>query len=677
MVNASCVGKTLSAKFDADYVLLGVFCAFVGSFVGLMMAKQARVCAALRQTQAYKLFIVGAGVTLGGSAIWTMHFIGSEGLTLRDCEGRRVRKSYEVTLTAASFVVAMVCATIAMHLVMPTLRAKDRADEAVKQFITVNNDDDSTDVDDAVYYLRFLFWNVSLTPFALRPFVLSSALLTVGVLAMHNIGQLAQRGSYTVVYSPLIIALSGVVGCVVAATGLFIVIQVSAVDDPHLEYALRVVAAAVIAGAVNVVHYVGMHAAEYTLRDTQEMAVTASTTYMLIAAPTLAIASLSLNITFLSVAQHYSTTLIYELQRQKKAALSNLPDNVQEIIDSVYEWTVSKPDAGEVTSHIPELANVDPSLFGVALCDNEGQLYTAGDVFHCATMQAVSSTMLYVMALEDNRPSLVDLKIGGEPSTGAFYEIAIDDRNRAYNPLINTGALVAASLVKGETAKERFKRFAGLVREMGYAPSRIKLNGAAYESEMATNAKNRAIVDELVARNVIESEDDDESGGGDVALDFYTRACSLELSCDDLATVAATLAFDGRNPVTGNDVISPSVVGRLVTNMMSCGMHADMGKWIVEVGVPAKSGVGGFVMGLVPGVCGFAVFSPRLNEHANPHRGILVAEALSKRLGLHVLRRHSTQFRADSSMHVAKSADETRRRRQPSSPKVGIIETKP
>jgi hypothetical protein len=148
---------------------------------------------------------------------------------------------------------------------------------------------------------------------------------------------------------------------------------------------------------------------------------------------------------------------------------------------------------------------------------------------------------------------------------------------------------------------------------------------------MNTNARNSEITEDLVNRNLVVG---DPIG----SLAAYTMACSCSVNTLDAAVIAATLANRGTNPTTKEACMTEIIADQIVTVMMSCGMYNGAGKWIVDVGVPAKSGVSGGIMGVVPGVCGFAVFSPRLDEHGNSVRGVHVAQALSESLGLHVLK---------------------------------------
>ena len=700
MMVSSCVGKELDAKFDGAYVVLGLFCAFVGSFVALMMIKYGRQARVGKEYGAYAVFVVASGVELGGAAIWTMHFVGGNALVLKDCEGQEIKKSYEVVLTIASLVAAIICTAISVHVVMPVVKKGERIEKGgrvvssdlLKAHSSTNKSDDNK------YVLKVTFFdkkplNIPIEMFDPWRFLASASFLTVAALIMHYTGQIAQHGPYTVRYDAAYVVLASLLGFVVASAGLFLVVQVSATKDVHLEFVLRVMAAFVIAGAVNTLHYVGMLGITYTLRKSRDSALTAHWSlhaafedgaYLTLSGANLAVISLAVSLVVTSLSQHYSATLFDRLDKTHKKSLEALPDNVQDILEEIYDMCVGNTE-GKVADYIPELAKVDANLFGIALVDTKGELYKVGDCHHFATMQSVSKTLLYVMALCDSGEDTVDRKIGEEPSGRAFNEVSIDAQNRAFNPLINTGALVSTSLLKGDTTKARYHHFESLVRRCSCPTTKIQLNRAVYDSETKTNSQNRMITAELVKKGVIEerlpsdfrattdtmrstasSEDEDKltasktnegrrssrhsSGAlpsnygdlgicGAVALDAYTRICSLNISAVELAILGATFANDGANPMTDRQVIPKTVVTRLVNVMMSCGMYNGAGKWIVDVGIPAKSGVSGLLLCVVPGICGIAIYSPRLDDNGNSLRGIMVAEALSKKLGLHVLKK--------------------------------------
>jgi glutaminase len=285
---------------------------------------------------------------------------------------------------------------------------------------------------------------------------------------------------------------------------------------------------------------------------------------------------------------------------------------------------------GAVADYIPELTKVPADLFGIALVTADGHVYQAGDSREAFSIQSISKAFTYGIALEDCGEERAARKIDVEPSGEAFNSISLEyATGRPRNPMINAGAIVATSLVKGDTAEEKLQRI--LSRYADYAGRPLAVNEAIYRSEKATGHRNRAIAHLL--RNYDILEDDPEQ-----PLDAYFRQCSIMVTARDLALMGATLANDGVNPITGVRALQTGKVPRVLSVMATCGMYDFSGNWIYGVGMPAKSGVGGGVVAVLPGQLGLAVFSPRLDARGNSVRGIAVCEAFSRDFGLHMLR---------------------------------------
>ena len=347
------------------------------------------------------------------------------------------------------------------------------------------------------------------------------------------------------------------------------------------------------------------------------------------------ILSLTCDIVQLVSCQHFQAKLFNAMEKAMKALTQKLPENVQEVLDQVLE-DVGPLDGAALADYIPELAKADPSKFGICICDTDGNIYKAGDVNVPATIQSASKPLLYMLALAERGVDAVDKKVGEEPSGRPFNEISIDNTNRACNPLINTGAIACTGLLAGDSDK-RYKQFEDLCKKVAYRPDDVHMDEAVYASEMSCNHDNRKIVDALLENDII------PEGGGDIALDAYTKVCSMNVTACDLAVMGATMAKNGTNPMTGDYVFPEAIVNKMVTVMMSCGMYNGAGKWIVDVGIPAKSGVAGMLMCVVPGICGIAIYSPKLDVNGNTTRGVHVAKALSQALGLHVLQNESKE----------------------------------
>ncbi len=284
---------------------------------------------------------------------------------------------------------------------------------------------------------------------------------------------------------------------------------------------------------------------------------------------------------------------------------------------------------GRVASYIPELAKADPAGFGIAIATVDGRIYQVGHSDQKFTLQSISKPLVYGVALEDQGMDRVRQAIGVEPSGEAFNSISLEaNTGRPLNPMINAGAIATSSLVRGSTREARLARVMGAMA--AYAGRRLDIDEAVYESERSTGHRNRAI-GHLLRNYDIVADDPEE------ALDLYFRQCSVRVDCRDLVLVAATLANGGINPVTRTPAVSAEFVGPILSVMTTCGVYDFTGEWIYRVGLPAKSGVGGGIVAVLPGQLGIAVYSPLLDERGNSVRGLKACEAISRDFGLHFL----------------------------------------
>ncbi len=286
--------------------------------------------------------------------------------------------------------------------------------------------------------------------------------------------------------------------------------------------------------------------------------------------------------------------------------------------------------AGKVATYIPELTKADPRLFGIALVTADGQIYEVGDARHLFTMQSISKPFVYGLAPEDHGMEFVLNKVGIEPSGEAFNSIIFDERrNRPFNPMVNAGAIAVTALIKGSGHDQRLARLLGKFGEFAGRP--LEIDHAVYVSERATGHRNRAIGYLELNFGMIDEPIDDH-------LDLYFEQCSILVSARDLAVMAATLANNGLNPLTGKRVIAEQYVKNVLSVMHSCGMYDYAGEWSYRIGLPAKSGVGGGIIAVLPGQFGIGTFSALLDEQGNSCRGIQVCEEFSQRFKLHMFR---------------------------------------
>lgn len=282
---------------------------------------------------------------------------------------------------------------------------------------------------------------------------------------------------------------------------------------------------------------------------------------------------------------------------------------------------------GNVATYIPELAKVDPDTFGICVATIDGHVYEVGDSRHPFTIQSISKPFVYGLALDDHGPAAMARKVGVEPSGDAFNAISLHHEDgRPLNPMINAGAIATTGQIVATSPEERFDRILAMFGR--HAGRSLGFDSAVYESEARTGHRNRAIGHLLRNYDVLIDEPTP-------AVDVYFRQCSILVTCHDLAVMAATLANQGVNPVTGERALRAKNVESVLSVMASCGMYDSSGGWIYDVGMPAKSGVGGGVLAVLPGQFGIGVFSPRLDKQGNSVRAVRVCTDLSRAWGLH------------------------------------------
>ncbi|WP_414753798.1 glutaminase A [Anabaena sp. CCY 9910] len=283
---------------------------------------------------------------------------------------------------------------------------------------------------------------------------------------------------------------------------------------------------------------------------------------------------------------------------------------------------------GIVANYIPELAKVNPDLFSISIVTVDGQVYQVGDYQQLFTIQSISKVFAYGLALEDHGRDYVLTRVGVEPTGEAFNSIILDEQSkRPYNPMVNAGAIATTSLIKGAGATERLNRLLEMFRR--YIGHDVFVDISVFTSERSTGHRNRAMAHLMLNFGMIDRNLEE-------ALDLYFQQCAVMVNCHDLAVMAATLANRGVNPVTGEQAVNSRYIKDILSVMYTCGMYNFAGEWAYKVGIPAKSGVCGGIMAVVPNQMGIAVFSPPLDIRGNSVRGVKVCEELSQQLGLHL-----------------------------------------
>jgi glutaminase len=318
-----------------------------------------------------------------------------------------------------------------------------------------------------------------------------------------------------------------------------------------------------------------------------------------------------------------------------KRALQFSP--VQRYLERIHEELLDMT-GGEVASYIPELTRADPSWLGIAMVTVDGHVYQVGDSRQCFTIQSISKAITYGLALEDRGLDQVLAKVGVEPSGEAFNSISLEPgTGRPLNPMINAGAIATTGLVDSKPGAPPMAR---ILETFGrYAGHGMDIDETVYRSESETGHRNRAIAHLLYGHGILDRTPEE-------VLDLYFRQCSILVTARDLAMMGACLANNGVNPVTGVVALQSRYVEKVLSVMSTCGMYDFSGGWIYNVGMPAKSGVGGGIMAVLPGQFGLGVFSPRLDDKGNSLRGIEACKRLSKDFSLHLF-------------HVARSTSAT------------------
>jgi glutaminase len=326
---------------------------------------------------------------------------------------------------------------------------------------------------------------------------------------------------------------------------------------------------------------------------------------------------------------------------QKQAAM---PTPLQAYLEGLHAELASL-DAGQVATYIPELAKVDPARFGLCLVTMDGVAYGAGDVEPLFTIQSISKAFVYATALSDRGRAFLTARVGVEPSGDAFNSISLDPQTGApRNPMINAGAIATTSLVAGATVDAQWNRIASSLS--AFAGRTLDVDEGVYRSESDTGFRNRAIAWMLKNFGIVD-------GDPMASLENYFRQCSIRVSCRDLAYMAATLANDGVHPLTRTRAMPPGDAEQVLSVMATCGMYDYAGSWLHDVGMPAKSGVGGGIIAVVPGRFGVGIFSPRLDAKGNSVRGIAACERLSRDFGLHAFTRTSSPSMALGRVYTA------------------------
>jgi len=287
---------------------------------------------------------------------------------------------------------------------------------------------------------------------------------------------------------------------------------------------------------------------------------------------------------------------------------------------------------GKNADYIPALAKVDPNLFGIAVVTSDGKMYSAGDLKTEVSIQSISKVFTMAQVMQEQGPDAIAKTIGVDATGARFNSIIAIEAVKVVqgtgapemNPLVNPGAISSTGMVKGATADEVWKKIINFHND--FAGRSLTVLQDVYKSESDSNQRNQAIGALMLAYGYIKSNPQQ-------AVDLYTRQCSIGVNAHDLATMAATLAFGGRNPVTSKQVMDAGKVPGVLAVMATAGLYDDSGKWLFRTGLPGKSGVGGGLIAVSPGKFGIAVISPPLDDAGNSVRAQKAIADISNALG--------------------------------------------
>ncbi|XP_071760049.1 glutaminase 2b [Centroberyx gerrardi] len=298
-------------------------------------------------------------------------------------------------------------------------------------------------------------------------------------------------------------------------------------------------------------------------------------------------------------------------------------------INGIYD-TVQKQTDGQVADYIPHLAKFSPDLWGVSLCTVDGQRHSVGDTKQPFCLQSCVKPLEYAIAVHEAGTEKVHRYVGMEPSGLKFNKLSLDEEDKPHNPMVNAGAIVISSLIKpGSNKAEKFDYVMEFVKKMA-GQEYVGFSNATFQSEKETGDRNFAIGYYMKEKKCFPE-------GADMidALDFYFQLCSIEMTCESGSIMAATLANGGICPITGERVLSAEAVRNTLSLMHSCGMYDFSGQMAFHVGLPAKSGVSGAVLLVIPNVMGVMCWSPPLDRVGNSVRGIHFCQELVSLFNFH------------------------------------------
>ncbi|THE12796.1 glutaminase A [Bacillus timonensis] len=284
---------------------------------------------------------------------------------------------------------------------------------------------------------------------------------------------------------------------------------------------------------------------------------------------------------------------------------------------------------GRVADYIPALGKANPNDLSIAINYPDGRCFSAGDIERKISLQSISKVITLALVLMDRSKEYVFARVGMEPTGDPFNSIAKLETmapSKPLNPMINAGALAVTNMIKGDSVEERFQRLLAFIRNLS-GNDTIEYNEEIARSEFETAHLNRALCYFLKQHHIIE-------GDVEQLIDLYTKQCAIEMNCLDLSRIGLVFALDGVDPQLGKQIMPMNIARICKTFMVTCGMYNASGEFAIKIGIPAKSGVSGGIMGAVPGKFGIGIFGPALDDKGNSIAGIRLLELLSKTYNL-------------------------------------------
>ncbi|WP_260209730.1 glutaminase A [Apibacter adventoris] len=317
-----------------------------------------------------------------------------------------------------------------------------------------------------------------------------------------------------------------------------------------------------------------------------------------------------------------------QTRKENTIVINKNEQNINDLLSTIWEDSQTYISKGQVADYIPELSKANKNLVGIAIIDNKGKLYTKGDTQNKFTIQSISKVIALMIAVKERGESYIFERMGYYGTNAPFNSFEeIQTQNKPLNPMMNAGAIVTTSLILGKK-EEAYLKILKMIRFITKNES-ITINQAVYLSEKKTGNRNRGMFYLLKNYGLFEAEDEE-------SLNNYFRQCSIEVNAEDLAKIGYFFAHDCTRFDGDKTYYNPEMSKLINSIMLTCGMYDYSGEYSRKVGFPSKSGVGGGIMGVVPGKYGIGTFNPSLDNHGNSVPGVYIMESLSKKLDLSI-----------------------------------------